>query len=332
MSQSIAFIMCTEGGQLEKEALLMVKSFRKYAGNLKDSPVHSFHVREQNGVSPETVNALKFLGVEHKKIVLNTKYPDYPLANKPLLCAYAEQTLDADILVFLDSDLVFFSEPKEFFLPPSYDIGIRPEHHKMIGSEGPSDPNDDYWVHLYNLAGVRDTELFVTTTADQKRIRAFWNSGVVAVRRQAGIFTAWQQTLEKLLQEGATINQENFYFEQSALSATICATTRNIWKFSPGYNYPIHSHNQLKDSERLSSFDEIVCIHDHLFRERKEKYRERTWVKTLKHLKHFNKKTERYQWLYEYLRINNPKPNVAQQTLETVLFLPGIQWLLPYKK
>ena len=332
MSMPIVFLICTEGGQLEKESVLMVKSFRKYAGSLKDAPIYSFHVRETNDVSSETVNVLKSLGVEHKKIVLNTKYPDYPLANKPLLCAYAEQTLDADILVFLDSDLVFFSEPKEFFLPSGYDVGIRPEHHKMIGSEGPRDPNDDYWMHLYDLAGVSDTSVYVTTTADQKQIRAFWNSGVVAVRRQAGIFTAWQKTLEKLLQEGATINRENFYFEQSSLSATICATTRNIWTFSPGYNYPIHSHNQLKDSERLSSFDEIVCIHDHLFRERKEKYRERTWVKTLKYLKHFKKNTEQYQWLYKYLQVNNPKPNLAQKSLETILFLPGIQWLLPYKK
>jgi hypothetical protein len=287
MSPSIAFVMCTEGGQLEQESLLMVKSFRKYAGDLKDASIYSFHVRSQNDVSPATINALKSLGVDHQKIVLNTKYPDYPLANKPVLCAYAEQTLDADILVFLDSDLVFFSEPKEFLLPPDYDIGIRPEHHKMIGSEGPADPNDEYWMHLYNLAGVEDRDLFVTTTADRKKVRAFWNSGVVAVRRQAGIFTAWQQTLEKLLEEGVKIDRENFYFEQSALSATICAMTKKIWTFSPGYNYPIHSHNQLPDSERKTSFDEIICIHDHLFRARKEWYRERTWVKTLKRLHNF---------------------------------------------
>lgn len=316
MSMPIAFLMCTEGGQLEKEAVLMVKSFRKYAGSFKDAPIYSFHVRETNDVSSETINVLKSLGVEHKKIVLNTKYPDYPLANKPLLCAYAEQTIDADIQVFLDSDLVFFSEPKEFFLPSGYDVGIRPEHRKMIGSEGPKDPNDVYWMHLYNLAGVQDTPLYVTTTADQKRIRAFWNSGVVAVRRKAGIFTAWQQTLKKLLQEGTTINRENFYFEQSALSATICATTRNIWTFSPGYNYPIHCHNQLKDSERLSSFDKIVCIHDHFFRERKEWFRERIWVKNLKTLQNFDKKSPEYKWFYNYLSEKTSQPNILQIIVE----------------
>jgi hypothetical protein len=331
MSVPIAFILCTEGGSLEQESLLMVESFRRYTGSFKDAPLFSFQVRDKNNVSLETVQKLELFGVKHQKVVLNTKYPDYPLANKPLLCAYAEQAIDADILVFLDSDLVFFSEPKEFLLPPEYDIGIRPEHHKMIGSEGTSDPNEEYWMRLYNIAGVKDLDRFVTTIVDQQRIRAFWNSGVVAVRRKRGIFTAWKQTIEQLLETGTTTTKENWYYEQSALSATICATTYNVFNFSPGYNYPVHSHNAMPATERLSSFEEIVCIHDHLFRPRKEQYRERTWVKTLKWMKEFDRSTPKYKWLYDYLQTHNPKPNLAQQTLENVLFLPGFQRLLPSK-
>jgi hypothetical protein len=332
MSESIAFVMCTEGGgQLEKESLLMVESFRKFTGSFKDAPICSFQVREKSDVSPETVSKLKSLGVNFQKVVLNTKYPDYPLANKPLLCAYAEQEIEADILVFLDSDLVFFSEPKEFRLPPEYDIGIRPEHHQMIGSAGSSDPNEAYWLRLYHIAGVQNIDRFVTTTVDQKRIRAFWNSGVVAVRRNRGIFAAWKQTIEQLLEVGTSITKENWYYEQSALSATICATTAKVFNFSPGYNYPVHSHNAMPQSERLSSFEEMVCIHDHLFRPRKEAYRERTWVKTLKRMKEFDRSTPKYKWLYTYLRDHTPTPNLAQNILETVLFLPGFKWMLPYK-
>ncbi len=333
MSESIAFVMCTEGGgQLELESPLMVESFRKFTGSFKDAPIYSFQVRDKWDVSPETVTKLEALGVKHQKIVLNTKYPDYPLANKPLLCAYAEQTIDADILVFLDSDLVFFSEPTELRLPPGYDVGIRPEHHKMIGSEGPSDPNEPYWIHLLKIAGAKNSDRFVTTTVDQRKVRAFWNSGLVAVRRKAGIFTVWKQTIEQLLEEGVSITKENWYYEQSALSATICAVTDKVFNFSPGYNYPIHSHNSMPDTERLSSFEKMVCIHDHLFRPRKEQYRERTWVKTLKQMQGFDFSTPKYKWLYQYLQTYNPKPNLSQQFLETVLFLPGIQQLVPSRK
>lgn len=332
MTVPIAIIMCTEGGQLEQESLLMVESFRRYGGSLKNIPIYSFQVRERNDVSNATLAKLSAFNVTHQKVVLNHKYPNYPLANKPLLCAYAEQNLDAEIIVFLDSDLVFFSEPKEFLLPPKYDVGIRPEHQKMIGSSGENDPNDEYWQHLYQLAGVQNPDIFVTTTVDRQKIRAFWNSGVVAVRRSAGIFTAWQITFEKLLEAGSMIDKKNFYYEQSALSATICAQTERIWQFSANYNYPIHGHNLILESERSNSFDQIVCIHDHLFRQRKEWYRERTWVKTMKRLKNFDKSSPRYVWLYQYLREKNAKPNFLQSFLESVLFAPGIQWLLPYQR
>jgi hypothetical protein len=332
MSESIAFIMCTEGGgQLEKESLLMVESFRKFAGSFQNSQIYSFQVRENSDVSQETIDKLAAMDVKHQKVVLNTKYPNYPLANKPLLCAYAEQMIDADILVFLDSDLVFFSEPKEFLLPAEYDVGIRPEHHKMIGSEGSSDPNEEYWIRLYGIAGVKNIDRFVTTTVDQQKIRAFWNSGVVAVRRKLGIFTAWKNTIEQLLEEGTGINQENWYYEQSALSATICAMTDKVFNFSVGYNYPVHSHNSMPATERLSQFEEMVCIHDHLFRPRKEQYRERTWVKTLKMIKEFDTSTPKYKWLYDYLQAHNPKPNFSQQMMETILLLPGVQRLIPSK-
>jgi hypothetical protein len=332
MSEQIAFIMCTEGGgQLEQESVLMVESFRKFAGALSNSPIYSFQVRDSYDVSFETITRLERLDVKHIKNVLNIKCPDYPLANKPLLCAYAEESIDADILVFLDSDLVFFSEPKEFLLPPEYDVGIRPEHLKMIGSEGASDQNEPYWLNLYKIAGVNDLDKFITTTVDQKKIRAFWNSGVVAVRRNKGIFTAWKKTMEQLLEEGMKTTKENWYFEQSALSATICAVTDKVYNFSTGYNYPIHSHNIMPVAERLNSFEDMVCIHDHLFRPRKEHYRERTWLKTLKWMKDFDFSTPKYQWLYQYLQTNNPKPNIVQQTLETVLFFPGIQQILQYK-
>jgi hypothetical protein len=328
----IALIMCTEGGQLEQESLLMVESFRRFAGNLKNTPIYSFQVREKNDVSAETLKSLAAFGVKHQKVVLNHQYPDYPLANKPLLCAYAEQNIDAEIIVFLDSDLVFFSEPKEFLLPAEYDVGIRPEHEKMIGSEGKNDSNEEYWQHLYQLANVGDKEVFVTTTVDRKKIRAFWNSGVVAVRRSAGIFTAWQETFMKLLAEGSTIDKKNFYYEQSALSATICAKTDKVWCFSPNYNYPIHSHNLILDPEKMTDLKEIVCLHDHLFRSRKEWYRERTWVKTLKRLKNFDKKSPEYRWLYKYLQEHNYPPNFMQSFLEFVLFTPIMQQLIPYKR
>jgi hypothetical protein len=333
MSTPIVFVMCTEAGQLEEEAILLVESIRKYGGDLKDTPIYSFQVRENAEISPQTFKTLESFDVCHNRNILNTKYPNYPLANKPLTCAYAEQEIDAEIIVFLDSDLVFFSEPKEFLLPPGYDVGLRPEHLKFIASEGESDPNDQYWHEIYAVAGLKDAPPFVTTTVDQKKVRAYWNSGLIAARRSAGIFTTWKNNFENLVstKDVSTTNQDNFYLEQSIFAATICAMKANIWQFSVGYNYPIHFHNKLLKSEQLSNFESIVCIHDHLFRER-EWFRERIWVKTLKGLKNFDRTSPQYQWLYAYLSKHTTQANIVQETLENILFTPIVQKILPSKR
>jgi hypothetical protein len=323
--------MLTEAGQLEQEALLMVESLRRYGGSLKDTPLYSYQVRAGREIAESTVKGLESFGVQHQALILNSRYPNYPLANKPLLCAHVEQEIDAEMIVFLDSDLVFFSEPKEFLLPADYDLGIRPEHNKMIGSSGAADPNNAFWDELHAIAQVKN-DLYVMTTVDRQEIRAFFNSGVVAVRRSAGIFTAWKENFEKLVstKDVSSINKENFYFEQSMFSATVCAVTDKIWYFSPGYNYPIHFHNRIIDTERRESFDQIVCIHDHLFRER-EWYRERIWVKTLRGMKRFDRRSPKYQWLYQYLERNTPAHPVQWLT-EQILFSPIAQSFMPSKR
>ena len=144
MSIPIAFLICTEPGRLEKQSLLLAESIRKFCGDLKDTPIYSFHPRSGDPIASETISAFESLGVIHQQIVLNTDYNAYPYANKPLVCAYAENNIDADILVFLDSDKCFFNEPKEFFLPQDYDIGLRPEYGKSIASTGKGDSYDDY--------------------------------------------------------------------------------------------------------------------------------------------------------------------------------------------
>lgn len=54
----LAFIMCTEGGQLEQESLLMVESLHRFGDSLKDGSIYSFQVGEKNGVSTPTLKTL----------------------------------------------------------------------------------------------------------------------------------------------------------------------------------------------------------------------------------------------------------------------------------
>ncbi len=292
MSIPIAFLICTEPGRLEKQSLLLAESIRKFGGELKDTPIYSFHPRKGEPISSKTRNLFDSLKVVHQQILLNTEYHDYYLANKPLACAYAEKNIDAEILVFLDSDKCIFSEPKELLLPPNYNVGLRPEYGKGIGSKGKEDIQDDYWQKLYELLDVKH-EVYIHTPIGNKKIRAYWNSGLVAVRKNAGIFTAWKNNFEKVMQHKLAPSQGYYFTDQTVLSATVSSMEEDVFTFSPSYSYPLPLHNRLTQESKLKNFDEIVSIHYF------NMFFYKNWQNRLNNLKKINKNSDRYRWLCE---------------------------------
>ena len=292
MSTPIAFVICTEPGNLEKQSLLLVRSLREFGGSLKNTPVYSFHPRLGANISKQTLKSFEVLEVCHQQIILNYKYPLYGVANKPLVCAYAEEKIDAEVLVFLDSDQCFFSEPKKLLLPQSYDIAIRPEDLNLIGSKGKDDPNEDYWQKLYEICQVK-SEIFISTTVDNQKIRAYWNSGMVAARRSKGFFTSWKKNFETVMDIQLKPKRGLFFVEQSVLSATICSLTDAILTLPQEYNYPLNMHYRMPKNKKIRDLDNIVTIHYHkLFREEHEE--------GLKKLD-LQKTSSKYQWLYKSL-------------------------------
>lgn len=312
MSLPIAFIICTEPGRLEGQSLMLAESIRKFCGNLKDTPIYSFHPRVGEPISIETRKAFTALQVIHQQLPINQEFHDYYLANKPLVCAYAEQNIDAEILVFLDSDKCLFSEPEEFLLPVGCNIRMRPEYGQGIGSTGSQDPQDWYWMKLYEVLGVK-REIFVNTPIANKTIRGYWNSGLVAVRRNAGIFTAWKENFEKVMRLDITPPQGIYFVEQSVLSVTLCSLEENVPHFSSAYSYPLPLHNRLSKESRIKAWDEIVSIHYfNLFF-----YND--WNAQIKSLKSFNRASNKYQWLCEAVtRHNMPRTSVLHRHMLTV--------------
>src|SRR5271165_7096103 len=102
------FVICTEPA-FERKSVLLVRSIRRFAGLLSTAPVYSFSPREGSTISPWVMAEFSRLGVEHSAIVLNQRYTSYGVYNKPFVCAYSERQINADVLIFLDSDQVIFN-------------------------------------------------------------------------------------------------------------------------------------------------------------------------------------------------------------------------------
>jgi len=250
----IAFIICTEPGRLEKQSQILAESIREFGGQFKETPIYSFHPRKGEPVKQETLKQFELLGVKHQQVPLNVKYHDY------------------------------------YFLPEQYNIGLRVEYGRGVGSTGPADVQEEYWQQLYQALGVK-RERFVLTPVGNKKIRAYWNSGMVAVRRSAGIFTAWKNNFEQVMELQIIPKQGNYMVEQSVLSVTVCAMDEEVFTFSPTYSYPLPLHNRLSKEFKIDSLDKMVSIHYFGL------FYYRNWQRQLNKLRGFNKKSTSYLWL-----------------------------------
>lgn len=257
----LAFVICTEAGRLERQSLVLAQSIRTFAGKLRNAPIYSFQPRAGYAISPFTAGEFARLGVIHRDDVLNERYSDYPLANKPLVAAFAERMLSEEFLVFVDSDMVFFQEPARLLLDAGIDVAVRPVDIKNVGTDGKSDENQDYWARLAAEFQI-PSFCWVTTTVDRQQILGYWNSGLVSVRRATGIFTAWKENIETAFALGM-LPPKPYFLDQCVLAAAIHALGVAVVELPPSYNYPLHLHHRIPEPSRITSFRRITSAHYH---------------------------------------------------------------------
>lgn len=261
--KNLAIIICTEEGELEKYSQLLVASLRKYGGKYKSLPIYSFAPRKDRDISKETENFFKHYNVSHNAVELNTKYLNYPLANKPLVCAFAESTLDYEFLLFLDSDVAFINEPS-FFSQLTSDVALRPVDTKNVGSNGQNDKNNAYWSKLYEALNTEYPSERVRSTVDDQEILPYYNSGHIFVKRNIGLFSKWKDNFEHIMKIGLMPDHGMFFVEQSVFAATVVQMKLSVKHFPAAYNYPIHMQDRkMPDKTRLNKLTETSTIHYH---------------------------------------------------------------------
>jgi hypothetical protein len=265
--QSLAFVLCVERGSLEQQALLLVRSIRRWGGSYADHPIHAFRPRVGPPLAAETYAALEELGVVLHEEVLNRDHHDYVHANTIYCMRWAEQHLDEEILVWCDSDKVFLSEPSAFDMPPRIDAAATgPYYRSPPGpkSTGPGDPNDPYWERMYELAGVT-AEPFMTSLADGERVRAFWNGGLIVFRGPAGLASEWLEFFELLLARRHIPEAGILNVDQLSLAAILARRPEAVEQLDHRYNHNLALRAQLPEPQRSFELADLVSVHYHIW-------------------------------------------------------------------
>jgi hypothetical protein len=259
LKHSVAFIICSEKGELEKKSLLFAKSLRNFGGVLKDAPIYSVAPRKGKNISEKTLNIFRELNVNHQYLNLNTKYSTYAFANKIEACTYFEKQLTEDLLIFCDSDQLILGGLDELLLKDE-SLAMQYVAIKGIGSNG-KDNNAEYWKELYKLTNVK-TQHYITLP-DNQQILQYFNSGLIVVKRNLGLFKKWNKNFDLVMQSQLIPTKGDFFSEQSVLSATISAMEISVKVLPKSYNFHLLNHTNLDEALQKIENGEIRMLHYH---------------------------------------------------------------------
>jgi hypothetical protein len=297
MNQSIAFIICTESGYLERMSVMFAKTLRTYGGKLKDAPIYSYAPRIGKNISSRTGKQFESLHVIHQYIPLNQEFKHYAVANKVFALSHAEANLNYDILVFADSDKLILSEPADLLLSPEDSVALTAVGSRGIGIRSEKDAEFDYWQQIYEFCNVKEIS-YTTTTIDAQRIQGYWNSGLVAARTKHQFFTQWENNFLKVLRKGIYPKNGVYHTDQSTLSATLMANKTRYVELPKNYNYPIHRQAILSPSQKIEKLGDIATAHYHDLFRKNGKYSDAPPLADF-----LNSDPEQYQWLMEHLNL-----------------------------
>lgn len=256
-----ALMMCTEPGRLEAESVLLARSLRRYAGPLNDTIIVCAHPRDSGVLKPSTLKELFALDVVYLRVPLNRQFDNYPIANKALVAAWAEQHLRCSSVVMLDSDKIVFNRLDELHLDSDQPIALRPVHQKLCGTTG-KDENAANWRQLYKHWSL-EPRYTVETTMHAERIWGYWNSGLVAARTDTGLFSAWRNRLLELLQQPLLQGASAYFADQFALAAAVDELDATVKILPSSYNYPIAFQKDVGPAYRLDQLEQMVTVHYH---------------------------------------------------------------------
>ncbi len=258
----LGFVICVEHGRLEGEGILLAESIREWAGRVADAPIYAYAPRPDKRPEQETVARLAELGATFVDEPLEGLHEDHPTFNKVFVCAHAEREFAHETLVFADTDSVFLAEPTEL-IDGDWVAAMRPVDRRIAGSKGKG-KNEPDWQRMYETLGIT-AEPYVETTVGGMRIRAYWNSGLVAARSEAGLFQAWEAALNRLYEADVVHQRMPQFMDQLSWAAVTAESHDRVRILTDPYNYPLRQRGGLPDAVSNMDLDEIVHLHYRLF-------------------------------------------------------------------
>jgi hypothetical protein len=104
------------------------------------------------------------------------------------------------------------------------DVALRPADAIRINSRGPIDSIESCWQRVFHDRALSEVPFVVKELG--RRVRAYFSSGIIAVRREAGIFREWEADFRRLMNgeivpEGAVDRMDEIALAQRSFAGTL---------------------------------------------------------------------------------------------------------------
>ncbi|NHJ86263.1 MAG: flavin reductase family protein, partial [Asgard group archaeon] len=260
-------IFTWSSGPNDPESIILASSIRENTGVLAEAPIWLFIPKDTPPMSVDFKKKMEELKVEIFYYSI-TEERQFPFIAFVSAAAEAEKQAKGktELMVWLDTNIVFINEPKEFLLTEDKKIGYKQVHHTLIGSEFDK-PLDKFWKMIYDEYNVSGNLIFpMKTHVDGKTLRPYINSGFMVVRPEVGFIQKWCEAYNKMYKDPRMkeyYEKSGLYYtftHQAILSALLLTSfsQNEMLQLPFSYNYPFHLYLESPEEYRYKDSNDLV--------------------------------------------------------------------------
>jgi len=244
----MAFVTYVHDPYQENMVEMLVDSIRTWGGKYRDDPIYVVLIGPK-------ASGLRIMdkNVELVSLELEESVRKYPFAAKAYAAAKVEELIAGKIrsLAWFDPETMLWRPPKEMDLRDGISAAVAPVAFINTGQEE-GEPVNTYWAAIYKKCALDSKKLFIVETkVDCKKVRAWLNCGMFAVRADRGLCREWAKVLDELLHDdeyqrtAITDSVHKVFLHQAVISTLIVSRLERgeIHMLSSGYNYPLYCHD-----------------------------------------------------------------------------------------
>ncbi|TFF95812.1 hypothetical protein EU546_02630 [Candidatus Thorarchaeota archaeon] len=254
----------------EKNASLLIKSIREFAGRLSSSRIITMIPFGGAEEPVQTKERLEMLGADAFYCELEPVELSFPFVAEARCASQLEKIIggNSEILAWLLANTIVLNEPSDFILRKGKELAYRPVHHKLLGLAMDEELNP-FWTAVFRVCEVKEEDLFTMVPhVERREIRPYFNAGILVTRPALGLLSLWDDLFESVYMKPDFMrfyevdHRYRIFIHQAILTGVILKMMKrdDMLELPSTYNYPVHLHYDDETPERPHLIDDLTTV------------------------------------------------------------------------